>query len=210
MSSVTEKATIHLRLHRRVTHHAELPVRLGDVASLFAPPELEDQLKQSIVRRCSPEDGNILMVDMLDVLQVIASIAPQAAVEVYGEPQSIVELKVQKSKPNFVLVAFVLLLLFLGSGLAIMNFHADVSMPDVQRKIYQLLTGDEEDHPLLLQIPYSFGLAAGMMIFFNRLFKKRFNEEPTPLELEMYLYEQNMNQYIVTEQYRKRRGSKGV
>lgn len=203
--SVTEKATIHLRLHRRIKHISDQPVRLGDVASLFAPPELETKLKQAVVYRHAPDDGHIVMVEMLDVLRVIESIAPFAAVEVYGEPQAIIELRERKESPNMLLVAFVLLLLFLGSGLAVMNFHADVSMPEVQRKIYLLITGKEEKYPYLLQIPYSLGLAAGMMIFFNRLFKKRLNEEPTPLELEMYLYEQNINQFIVTEEYLKRR-----
>ncbi|GIQ69394.1 stage V sporulation protein AA [Xylanibacillus composti] len=207
--SVTEKATIHLRLHRRVTHLSDQPVRLGDVASLFAPPELESKLREAIVYRHNPADGHIVMVEMLDVLHAVERIAPKAAVEVYGEPQAIVELRERKGSPNVILVAFVLLLLFLGSGLAIMNFHADVNMLEVQRKIYQFITGREDEHPYLLQIPYSLGLAAGMMIFFNRLFKKRFNEEPTPLELEMYLYEQNINQYIVTEEYRKKRETEG-
>ncbi len=39
--------------------------------------------------------------------------------------------------------------------------------------------------------------------FFNHLFKKKWNEEPTPLEVEMYLYQENLDQYVVAEEYRK-------
>ncbi|MNP81772.1 hypothetical protein D3C76_1802270 [compost metagenome] len=46
-----------------------------------------------------------------------------------------------------------------------------------------------------------------MIIFFNHLFKKKWNEEPTPLEVEMYLYQENLNQYVIAEEYEKMRRS---
>jgi stage V sporulation protein AA len=124
-------------------------------------------------------------------------------VEHFGEPHTLVELVTDRKKPSVVRVALVWVLLFIGSGLAIMNFHADVSMMEVHRRIYELVTGRRVEHPLILQIPYSFGLGAGMVIFFNHLFKKKFNEEPSPLEVEMFLYEENVNRYIITEEYGK-------
>jgi stage V sporulation protein AA len=42
-----------------------------------------------------------------------------------------------------------------------------------------------------------------MIVFFNHLFKKNWNEEPTPLEVEMYLYQENVDQYVVAEEYEK-------
>lgn len=52
-------------------------------------------------------------------------------------------------------------------------------------------------HPLLLQIPYSIGIGLGMIIFFNRVFKKKFNEEPSPLKVEMFNYQQELDHYTV-------------
>ena len=46
-----------------------------------------------------------------------------------------------------------------------MNFHADVSMLAVHQRIYELMTGKKVDHPLILQIPYSIGIGAGMVHF---------------------------------------------
>ena len=77
-----------------------------------------------------------------------------------------------------------------------MNFHEDVSMLQVHQKIYTIITGETKEHPLLLQIPYSIGIGIGMILFFNRVFKKRLNEEPSPLEVEMFLYQQNLDQYV--------------
>ncbi len=99
--------------------------------------------------------------------------------------------------------------MFIGSGLAIMNFHADVSMLAVQRKIYEMFTGEYIPNPLLLQIPYSLGIGIGMVIFFfNHLFKKKFNEEPSPLEVEMFTYQESLNQYVITEEYNRIHGGK--
>jgi stage V sporulation protein AA len=95
------------------------------------------------------------------------------------------------------------LLLFVGSGLTILNFHADVSMLAVHQRIYQLLTGKQVTHPYFLQIPYSFGIGLGMVLFFNHVFKKKFSEEPSPLEVEMFLYQESTNRYVITQEYGK-------
>jgi stage V sporulation protein AA len=75
----------------------------------------------------------------------------------------------------------------------------------VHKRIYELVTGVRNDHPLLLQIPYSIGIGIGMMVFFNHLFRKKINEEPSPLEVEMFMYEENVNKYIILDEYEKMR-----
>ncbi|NMA03388.1 MAG: stage V sporulation protein AB, partial [Clostridiales bacterium] len=36
----------------------------------------------------------------------------------------------------------------------------------------------------------------GMSVFFNHVINKKINEEPTPLEMEMHTYQQNVDKYI--------------
>ena len=106
-------------------------------------------------------------------------------------------------KPRVAVLILAWLLLFFGSGLAIMNFHTDVSMKEVHRRISELMTGKTTEHPLWFQIPYSFGIGLGMIVFFNHLFRKRFNEEPNPLEVELYMYEENVNAYVIADEMRQ-------
>ena len=89
-----------------------------------------------------------------------------------------------------------------------MNFHADVSMATVHQKLYAIITGREVVHPLLLQIPYSLGLGSGMILFFNRFFKRRLNEEPDPLELEMYRYDDSIHDYRVAQNMKAQTGTR--
>ncbi|MBE3555234.1 MAG: hypothetical protein IMW85_09690 [Thermicanus sp.] len=80
----------------------------------------------------------------------------------------------------------------------------------MHERIYYLLTGEINHHPYVIQIPYSVGIGIGMILFFNHLFRKRLNEEPSPLELEMYLYQENVEKYAKDHENREnRRGEDG-
>lgn len=200
--------TLYLRLLKRVVLPKEKPIMLGQVAQIFLGDTGEERrLQQLVLYNPTERDGNIKMLDMLLIIKKIKQLMPNITIETFGEPQVLIELTKRSRSPSFILFAAVCILLFVGSGLAIMNFHADVDMMEVHQKLYMLITGQKQEHPLLLQIPYSFGLGAGMMIFFNRMFKKKFNEEPNPLEVEMFKYQESLNQYVVSEEYSNKQKS---
>ncbi|WP_442601165.1 stage V sporulation protein AA [Paenibacillus sp. KN14-4R] len=194
---------LYIRLRRRVQIARGKTIRLGDIAQMIASPEQEQKLKELIIYKPSRSDGNRVLIDMMMIIQKIKDEIPHIQIEHFGEPHALLEIANGPVKARLTLIILVWLLLFIGAGLTIMNFHADVSMLAVHQRIYEMLTGKKENHPLVLQIPYSIGIGVGMMIFFNHIFKKRFNEEPSPLELEMYNYQENVNQYVITEEYHR-------
>lgn len=201
---------LYLRFRKRVCLDKGEGLTLGKAARLLADPDREQELRGLTIARPEERDGNMILVDVLHIIELVREKYPDMRIEHFGDPFVLVEVKSRHDRiPGWLFVAAVWLLLFIGSGLTIMNFHADVSMPAVHRRLYRLLTGKSELRPYALQIPYSFGIGIGMAIFFNRFFKKTFNEEPSPLEVEMFLYQENMNQYIVTEEYRKLAAKEG-
>ena len=201
--SAVKAPTLYVRLRKRVRVPKGTNIVLGHVAQLIAEPDCEEKLRQLPLYQPRAGDGDLVLIDMLLIVRKVKEQFPDMQIEHFGEPHTLVELYAKRKKPSVVRVALAWVLLFIGSGLAIMNFHTDVSMMEVHQRIYELVTGRRVEHPLILQIPYSFGLGAGMVIFFNHLFKKKFNEEPSPLEVEMFLYEENVNRYIITEEYGK-------
>lgn len=196
---------LYIRLRKKITLPKGSSIHLGQIAQMLLDPEWENQLNTLLIHQHTEKDGNLLLVEMLLIIPLIKDLIPDVKIEFLGEPHMLVEFVKTDRVPRFLLLIIVCTLLFIGSGLAIMNFHADVSMRLVHQKLYTLITGEIQERPLLLQIPYSFGIGAGMMIFFNRVFKRKFNEEPNPLELEMYKYQESMDQYTVDEEYRKLR-----
>jgi stage V sporulation protein AA len=200
-----EKAVpyLYIRLRRRAVLRRGDPIVLGQIAQMIAEPEHEQLLKRLVLCEPTNQDGNRVLIDMMLVVKKVREALPGVQIEHFGEPHVLVEIEEHSRRPNMIFIALVWVLLFIGSGLAIMNFHADVSMLEVHRRIYELITGRREAHPLLLQIPYSVGIGIGMVLFFNHLFKKKFNEEPSPLEVEMFMYQESINHYVITEEYRK-------
>lgn len=194
---------VYLRLKKKVRVSPGQKLRLGDIAQVLA-----DESVMTIVRlevyRSSLRDGNLVVIDVMDVIERIRRAYPGLDVRSVGPAQTIIETEERRRLPSAVSVALIWLLLFVGSGLALMNFHTDVSMKSVHQRIHYLVTGKHEARPLILQIPYSLGIGVGMILFFNHLFKRRFNDEPSPLELEMYLYEENLNQYVIDHEKSKK------
>ncbi|RUT36133.1 stage V sporulation protein AA [Paenibacillus zeisoli] len=195
--------TIYLRLRKNVRLHEGSVIRLGDIAQILAPGTSEEVLKKMVLERPERQDGNRIVIDMLKIIGKIQTVMPGCIIEHVGEPHTLVEIVGQEKKPSIVLFILVWLLLFFGSALTIMNFHADVSMQEVQVRIVEMVTGTRDEHPYVFQAAYSLGIGLGMIIFFNHIFKKKWNEEPTPLEVEMFLYQENLNHYVITEEYKK-------
>lgn len=195
--------TLYIRLRKKMKIGQGQEIALGQVAQLIADPEYERELREMRIFRPSDSDGNLVLIDMMIIVGKVKERFPFMSVEHFGEPHVLVEIAGSRRRPSFVLLFFTWLLLFIGSGLAIMNFHADVDMAEAHRRIYELITGEKVRHPYLLQIPYSFGVGAGMILFFNHLFKKKFNEEPSPLDVEIFTYEESVHRYVITEEYSK-------
>lgn len=194
---------LYLRFRKRVRIRKGQPVTLGCVAQMLTEPELEPVLSKLVLHLPKEEDGSLLLVDMMMVAEKVQKAVPGIQIELFGEPHALIEVAGNDRRSPLVLIVLVWLILFIGSGLAIMNFHEDVSMPEVHRRIYELLTGEITEHPYLLQVPYSFGIGIGMALFFNHVFKRKFNDEPSPLEVEMFLYQQSLDKYVITEEYEK-------
>jgi stage V sporulation protein AA len=175
----------HIRLDQR-------RISFFDVADVQASEYMLSVLEKIVVKQVSPLAGNIVVVTVLDVIGAMKEVLPDAKAVIAGETEAIVSLQSAE--------VFVWIVLFTGAALTIMNFHEDVSMQKVHVMLYEIITGSKVERPLMLQIPYSIGLGLGMILFFNRLWQKRLNEEPGPLDLEMFKYEEDINGYLATNE----------
>ncbi|MGG5253731.1 stage V sporulation protein AA [Neobacillus sp. SM06] len=189
--------TIYIRMRNRVQARLYEKVRLEDTAQIIAPEQILPALQNLVVHQVSKQDKNIVIIDVMKVIGMITELITETDIQTIGPAQTIIEVIYKKkgvSIPFFLLIWF---LLFFGSAMGIMNFHDDVSMQSVQEKLYTMITGLKNPKPLLFQIPYSIGLGLGMILFFNHVFKKRINEEPSPLEVEMFNYQMDLDSYVI-------------
>ncbi|WP_407268757.1 stage V sporulation protein AA [Radiobacillus sp. PE A8.2] len=185
---------IRLRKYTKVTKNEV--VYLEDIAFLTGDSSLLKKMKQTKIYKVSEQDRSMLVIDVFQVISQLIEQFPEVEFQPLGPEQTILKIEKPKKVSSIFFVSIIWLLMFIGTAMAIMNFHYDVSMQEVQQKLHYLLTGEEEAYPLWIQVPYSLGLGIGMTLFFNHLLKKRLNEEPSPLEVEMFNYQQDLDRYI--------------
>ena len=168
---------------------------------------INNQLKKEIenIKVYKSEDKESWdYINDIDVIREILKIYPNTEIELSGSSETLLEIK-NKEKERKILeffkVSFVAITLFFGAALGIMYFHEDVNMSETLEKLYYTFTGDKKTNPLIMNIPYSIGLGIGMITFFSRIPSSSYRRslEPGPMEIELYLYDKDMEDYILND-----------
>ncbi len=192
--------TIYLRMRRNLNINEYKQLFLKDIANVAAPDEFMKLLEERLIYRVTKKDNNVIVIDGFLVIKDILLEFPDLDVQLVGPEQTVIHIAQKPAKSNIFLATLVWILLFIGTAMTIMNFHYDVSMQEVQQKLHFILTGENNEFPLWIQIPYSLGLGVGTLLFFNHWFNRRFNEEPSPLEVEIFNYQQNLDNYLIVHE----------
>lgn len=99
---------------------------------------------------------------------------------------------------------FVCLVAFFGAGFSIMSYNSDVNMVGQLDVMENIFVGNSTRAFPIAGVAYSAGLLIGIIVFFNHGAKKKFTDDPTPLQVQMRQYEQEVNQTVITDATRKK------
>lgn len=182
-------------------------VTLGDLLSM----ESTDKLMLAKVRtlkivRFKKSGRQRCVVSLLKIIACIHGEFPQADIQNLGETDIIVTYEDQKTPAfawHIIKTVFVAAVTFFGAAFSIMAFNNDVDVTKLFGQIYELMTGQETNGYTVLEIAYSVGVTAGILIFFNHFGKKRFTVDPTPMEIQMRLYENDIQTTLIENSERR-------
>ena len=200
---------MYLKLNQISEVH-EKDVYLKDVAELYSDdPAILAKCLALKVKKISSDRDHRYVGSVLDVIGLISKLDPSIQVENMGEQDFIIDY--QKPRPprlgwEWIKTAFVCVICFCGAAFAIMTFNNDASVTDVFREIYRMVLGHEAEKVTVLEMSYSIGLALGVILFFNHFCAWKVNTDPTPLEVEMRLYEDNISKTVIQNDGRKESG----
>lgn len=201
--------TVYLKLNEISEVH-EKSVYLKDVAQLYCDDKATlNRCRALKIKTIHQERDKRYVENVLEVIQKIHEMDASIQIDNLGETDFIIDY--QKPKPpkygwQWLKTLFVCLVCFFGAAFAIMTFNNDVSVGDVFKEIYKLAIGQESDGFTILELSYSIGLALGITVFFNHFSVWRLNTDPTPLEVEMRLYEDNISKTLIQNDGRKESG----
>lgn len=145
-------------------------------------------------------------MSILKVIECINREYPNLEVVNLGEADIIIiyeEAHAAGKLVHIIKVALVVLITFIGAAFSIMAFNNDVNTTKLFDQIYELLVGRPSDGFTILEFTYCIGLIIGILVFFNHFGKKRFSLDPTPMEIEMRLYEKDIQTTLVETYSRK-------
>ena len=181
---------------------------LSDICELeCANKELETKLKVLPIKNLKLEKPGRYVKSVLEIFREIHEAYPSLQIENVGEMDFIITYEERKPDHNWlewIKAASISLLSFFGAAFSIMTFHNDIDITGLFSDIYRLFTGQSSDGFTVLELAYSLGLGVGIVVFFNHLAGKKLTDDPTPLDVKMRTYENDLNQTIIEEKNRQK------
>ena len=150
-------------------------------------------IKQMDLYQFNHEHATVFSI--LKVIEIIHKDYPNAKVVNCGEPDFIVEYQKSTVKSKVwekIKLILIAIIIFFGSAFTIMTFHIDIGIQKTFSRFYEQVMGETKPMVTELEISYSIGLALGIIIFFNHFSKKKLTHDPTPIEVEMKKYNQDL------------------
>lgn len=195
---------VYIKLKEKAVVGIDTKIKIKDISEIYcAKPELMKKIQDVNVGKGNA-DENWDYINSVQVAEKILEKYPDLDLDILGSSEVIIEYKTEeKDKPllEIIKVIAVCIVLFFGASIAVMNFHEDVNTRKTLEKLYYTFTGEKKENPLIMAIPYSIGIGVGMLTFFSRIFSasRRRKKEPGPMEVELFLYDDETEQYILNE-----------
>ena len=126
-------------------------------------------------------------------------------IENIGEPDFVIRYvpDPEKKAVQYFKTAIVCVILFFGAAFTIMTFIEDVSVSKVFAALYTRVTGQTYTGVSALEICFCIGLAIGIMVFYNHVGHKKITDDPTPIQVAMRKYEQDVDTTYIETSSRK-------
>lgn len=158
------------------------------------------KLKALKVHHFRKEDASRCVISSLKLVKLMEDTCPDISVQIVGEPDVLVErINVEKYRgwKQWVKCAMVCLVSFFGTAFTIMAYHNDVGINDVFTEVYTMVMDREPQGLNVLEVSYSLGLAIGIIVFFNHVGGRRITKDPTPIEVAMRNYEEDVEKALI-------------
>lgn len=190
-----------------ITEVRKQDIFLKDVGKVVCQDEaLQNKCSSLKIKKIHEKKQHRYVEDVLDVIAKIQQLDPAAQIDNLGEVDYIIDYHPPKpfhAAWQWTKTIAICIVCFCGAAFAIMTFNNDANVPTLFQEIYRLVMGQESDGFTVLEAGYSIGLSLGILIFFNHFMKWKLNTDPTPIEVQMRTYEDDICKTLIQNQGRK-------
>ena len=207
MSSV--KGTLYLKIEENVVLE-KADVTIKDVAKI----QLEDKVAKgriNLIRlhQFDPfvkgKNKQVMTFSILKVIELIQKEYPQISIVNLGESDFIVHYVRKQENPlwQFVKVCLISIIIFFGAAFMIITFNREIAITLVLDFVYGQLTGIVPKSATILDISFCIGLPIGVLVFYNHFGRKKLTDDPTPIQVAMRKYEQDVDKTYIENSSRE-------
>ena len=182
-------------------------IRLSDVADVWcSDSKLLSQLKTVVIGRVDGGSDRVLSFSVISIIQILEQKYQNISVVNIGDPEFLVSYR-HKKKPcivwNIIKIIFVCGIVFCGGAFAIMAYGNDIDIGNLFQVITHFFVGENEEKSIILELSYSIGLSVGVILFFNNWGKRKRPKDPTPIQVSMRNYEEELYKTIIENNVRE-------
>lgn len=203
-----QNKTVYLKCERNVEVQSE-DVFLSDLGTLrCADSALSARLKALKVHHFGKDACRRCVISALKLVELMEKECQDITVQILGETDVLVEwvsVNAHKGWQQWWKAALVCLVSFFGTAFTIMAYHNDVGINEVFTEIYRIVMNREPQGLNVLEVSYSVGLAAGIILFFNHVGGRRLTKDPTPIEVSIRQYEEDVDKTLIAQAGREGR-----
>ena len=192
--------TLYLQLDQNIqVNHPH--VYLQDIAALsMSSQKLLNRLRVLPVATLDEKKPGRYVMSVSDLLKMIQKAEPSVDISPLGETDFIITYQPPSAASELfrkVKILFVCLASFFGAAFSIMTFNNDVDLGDIFNEFYTLVTGKASSGFTILEISYSAGIGLGILFFFNHFGHMKLTDDPTPMQVQMRTYEDDVNKTLI-------------
>lgn len=199
--------TLYLKIEQNCIVYKRT-VRLEDIAKIECTDVgIRRQVKQMDVYRFAGDDKKefIQVFSVLRIIQLIHEKYPEVEISNIGVSDFVIryEPNPEKKGVQYLKAAVLCVILFFGAAFTIMTFIKDVSADEVFEQFYMRLTGTASTGITPLEVSFCIGLGVGIMVFYNHVGRKKITNDPTPIQVAMRTYEEDVDSAFIENSSRK-------
>lgn len=176
-------------------------VFLEDVVTMTGPDKkVLHELGGEVLFVVPDEQKQKYIFSIMKVIEFIQKKHPDYLIVNEGEIDFIVEYQPPQKKEKWkdvLKIIFVCLAVTIGSAFTIMTFNQDASVSEIFARLEKIIAGSETEGPGLLELGYCIGLPTGIIVFFNHFSHLKMSSDPTPLQVQLRIYEKDSNEAIL-------------
>lgn len=182
-------------------------IRVSDVADVWCQNEKTlAQIKNTVIGNVNNAKDCVYTYTVISVIKQLEKKLPEITVNNLGDSEFLISYHYKKNPSivwRIIKVIFISLIVFCGGAFAIMAYGNDIDIGKLFNFITDFFIGEEKGDSLVIEVAYSVGLSLGIILFFNNWGKRKQTKDPTPIQVSMRSYEEELYKTIIENNVRE-------